>query len=195
VWESISILTTPAASICTESKRDRFRGDAAIGVRPLATIRMSKTTRKLLMLAASALVLVSLGCGDPHPNSDFEGQRGEQVPSEPPKVIDMKAKWRAEGRAEAEQDLSAGKLRLKVYGLPAPWSRKYHESARKQRGVELVGVAGCLVSQELEERVAGYNEPMQQEIDRRFGPGALEELAATARAEYEKQEAARNAKP
>jgi hypothetical protein len=125
-------------------------------------------TRPLLLLAASAVLVTALGCGDP------------------------KAKWRAEGRAEAVQDLATGKLRLKTYGLPAPWSWKCHEMARDKFGVEFDTVAGCVVDDELVERVTGYNEPMQREIDRRHGPGALEKLAEAARTEYQREQDAKS---
>ena len=104
---------------------------------------------------------------------------------------DQKAKWRSEGRSEAEKDLAAGQLRLKIYGLPFPWDRKYREMAWERLGVELDFVAGCIVDDELVERVAGYNEPMQREIDRRHGPGAMDKLAEAARAEYQRNEEGR----
>lgn len=128
---------------------------------------MTAMRQPLLLLAASAVLLAALGCGDP------------------------KARWRAEGRAEAERNLAAGKLGLKTYGLPAPWSWKYRDIAREKLGVEFNAVAGCVVDDELVERAAGYNEPMQREIDRRHGPGALQKLAEVARAEYQKEQEAK----
>jgi hypothetical protein len=129
-------------------------------------------TRPLLFLAASAVLATALGCED--------------------RKADQKAKWRAEGRAEGDSDLAAGKLRLKTYGLPVEWSRLYHQMARDKLGLEFDTVAGCVVDDELVERAAGYNEPMRREIDRRYGPGALESLAEAARAEYQREQDAKN---
>ena len=62
--------------------------------------------------------------------------------------------------------------------------------------VEFETVAGCVVSEELRERAKGYNEPMQQEINRRFGAGALENLDEEARLQYQQQlEIGRKVKP
>jgi hypothetical protein len=99
---------------------------------------------------------------------------------------DAKGRWRAESTAEAERDLKAGKLRLKTYGLPAPWSGRFRALAREKLGVEIEAVAGCVVGEDLLERTAGYNGPMRQEINRRFGPGALDKLAEEARAQHQK---------
>jgi hypothetical protein len=100
---------------------------------------------------------------------------------------DPKAKWRAEGRAEAERDLAAGKLGLKSYGLPVRWQRKYHEMAREKLGVEYNVVAGCMVDDELVEQTEGYNEPMLREINRRHGSDALDKVWEAAKSEYEKE--------
>jgi hypothetical protein len=137
--------------------------------------------RSLLFLAVSSTALATLlGCGDPKAVT-------------PPEA---KAKWRAEGRAEAEQDLAAWKLRLKTYGLPSEWSWKYQKMAWKKFRVEFEVVAGCGVSDELVQRADGYNERMRREIDRRFGPGALDKLEEAAAAKYRnKQKARRQAKP
>jgi hypothetical protein len=100
---------------------------------------------------------------------------------------DSKAKWRAEGRAQAESDIAVGKLCVKTYGLPAPWSQKYEALVKEKYGVEFDTVAGCVVSDELVERTAGYNEPMLREIRRQFGPDALEKLTEEARARHEQK--------
>jgi hypothetical protein len=54
-------------------------------------------------------------------------------------------------------------------------------------GVELQGVAGYCVTDEIVKGADGYNEPMQREIDRRYGRGALDKLAQAAQAGYEKK--------
>jgi hypothetical protein len=76
------------------------------------------------------------------------------------------------GGAEAERDIAAGVLRLKTYGLPAPWYARYAGLMRQRLGVELRGVAGCDVDDGLRRKVEGYNRRMEVEIARRFGPAA-----------------------
>jgi len=84
--------------------------------------------------------------------------------------------WSGWGRAEARRDIANGKLRLRGYGYPDSSTPEFFTQAKEKFGVEFHAVAGCVVRPGLVERVAGYNEVMQAEIDRRFGPMALEKL-------------------
>jgi len=105
-----------------------------------------------------------------------------------------KVKWRSEARAEeAERDIAAGKLCLKTYGLPEHRSRKYYAMAKEKYDLDFDRVAGCFVDEQLVERVKGYNEPMLQEISRRFGPNALENLAKEARVQSQQEDQADHA--
>ncbi len=77
-----------------------------------------------------------------------------------------------QGEAEAERDVAAGVLRLKTYGLPAPWFTEYSTLMRDRLGVSLQGVAGCVVDERLRLHVEGYNRRMEKEIGQKFGADA-----------------------
>ena len=89
----------------------------------------------------------------------------------------------AEGRADAERDLATGVLCLKTYGLPASWAVDYDRLMERRMGVRIQPVAGCLVDSKLRRYVAGYNGVMEQEIAKRFGPGARDAIVAEAQKE------------
>ena len=94
----------------------------------------------------------------------------------------------AEGRAEAERDIAAGLLFWKVYGdLPATWSGYYQQLFRERLGVQVEHVAGCRVSPDLRARTDGYNERVGQEIESRFGGGALAAVDREAWERYERE--------
>lgn len=94
----------------------------------------------------------------------------------------------AAGRAEAEQDLTAGRLRLRCTGLKCCASETIERMVWDKLGVKFETVGGCVsYDSELMERKAGYNERMKREIDRQYGTDAVEKLADGARAEYYKE--------
>jgi hypothetical protein len=78
------------------------------------------------------------------------------------------------GRAEARRDVAAGFLMLKSYGLASPRSRKYTKTLRTPVEIPVQAVAGCVVTEDLVERVRGYNEVMEAEIQRRIANGTLD---------------------
>jgi hypothetical protein len=119
--------------------------------------------RSLRVATAIVLVMLLAGCADP------------------------KAKWRAEGRVEAERDIASEKLRLKGWGYPAPWSAMYKKMTKDELGVEVETVAGCVVTEEQDERWGGFNERMNEEVYRRFGPGALDKVAKKAQERYKQE--------
>jgi hypothetical protein len=133
---------------------------------------MTAVARRVLSAVSGLALLAAVGCADP------------------------KLRFRAEGQAEAERDLAAGRLCQKTYGLPAPWCRGYEALAGQKLGVEFRAVAGCVVDEELIERVAGYNELMRRAIEGRFGKRALDDFAEAARVQYQQaQDARRGIKP
>ncbi len=88
----------------------------------------------------------------------------------------------AYGRASAERDIAAGLLKLKVYGPPPPpWYQEYIRLLHDRYGIQLVGVAGCIVSKSLTKEVAGYNDKMHYEIYTRFDGDVLESAAREAK--------------
>ncbi len=87
--------------------------------------------------------------------------------------------WRAVGRAEAERDIAAGTMKLKIYGYMAGFrdvDRVARVNLRDQLGLELEAVNQCLIDRELAERADGYNDRIQQEVEARHGVGAIEQV-------------------
>jgi hypothetical protein len=84
------------------------------------------------------------------------------------------AEYRA-GKREAETDLSGGHLRYRIYGLGETWDGPdlYAEHLRNDYGIELVRVAGCVVTEELELQTKGYDDPMLAVIETRYGKNLL----------------------
>src|SRR5688572_2438376 len=70
---------------------------------------------------------------------------------------DPKAAYR-DGRAEAQKDIAGGKIILKTYGLPAPWSELYRSNLLSQYQIVSRPVAGCAVTETFAQGVKGYNE-------------------------------------
>jgi hypothetical protein len=86
------------------------------------------------------------------------------------------------GRDDAERDIAEGRLVIEIF--VAPWSPDRGESILKERyGIELKIVGTDLVFTGEREHAEGYNELMETEIERRFGPGILEKAAAEAEAQ------------
>lgn len=96
--------------------------------------------------------------------------------------------WKGWGRAEARRDIANGKLRLRGYGYPDSSTPEFFTQAKEKFGVEFHAVAGCVVRPGLVDRVAGYNEVMQAEIDRRFGPMALEMLREESKLKQQEEQ-------
>src|SRR6185503_5704544 len=78
------------------------------------------------------------------------------------------------GRSEAAYDIRKGNLRLKFWGLISP-TRDYNEVLQRRYGIRGVTVAGCVVNSVEQANWMGYNEVMTAEINRRYGPRALED--------------------
>ena len=110
-------------------------------------------------------------------------------------VTDMQAAWKASspypvtdrpialarsfraalaGRSEARRDIRDGQLGLKAWGLPMPAVRVYRDILAKRYAIDYHGVAGCVVDATEEAGWITYNEVMETEIARRFGPDLLE---------------------
>lgn len=91
-----------------------------------------------------------------------------------------------QGRSEAKQDLTAGRLRYRTYGMPTVWDGPdlYAQHLRNDYNVELVTVAGCVVTEDLINRTRGYNETALAIIEARYGKGILERVRAQAVEEW-----------
>ena len=87
-----------------------------------------------------------------------------------------------DGRHEAQRDIREGKLILRSYGLMAGGTSPYTRLLFERLGVRTRAVAGCVVDATIIEKTSAYNEVMKEEISRRFGAEALEEIASLAAA-------------
>ena len=83
-----------------------------------------------------------------------------------------------QGRSEAKNDLASGNLRYRTYGLPEVWNgpNLYAARLRNDYNIELVTVAGCVVTEELVDRTRGYNEAVLPVIEARYGQGILQRV-------------------
>lgn len=83
-----------------------------------------------------------------------------------------------QGRFEARNDLAAGRLRYRTYGMSTVWDGPdlYAQHLRNDYNIELVTVAGCVVTEELVNRTRGYNETALPLIEARYGKGILERV-------------------
>jgi hypothetical protein len=83
-----------------------------------------------------------------------------------------------QGRSEANNDLAAGRLRYLTYGLAEEWGgpNLYAEHLRNDYNIELVTVAGCVVTEDLVNRSRGYNDTALPVIEARYGKGILERV-------------------
>jgi hypothetical protein len=98
-----------------------------------------------------------------------------------------------QGRSEAKQELTAGLLRYRTYGMPTAWNGPdlYAQHLRNDYNVELVTVAGCVVTEDLINRTRGYNETALPIIEARYGKGILERVRAQAVNEWKQTHPAR----
>lgn len=87
------------------------------------------------------------------------------------------------GKFEAHLDLMTNSYTLRVYGTHDFDDVRYYEILRHEYGVDVVPVAGCIVSYELRGKTRGYNDVMETAIEQRFGNGTVERLWQRARRE------------
>jgi hypothetical protein len=82
------------------------------------------------------------------------------------------------GKREAETDLSQGRLRYQIYGMTEVWEgpNLYAEHLRNDYGIELVRVAGCVVTNELIVHTQGYDDTMRAAIETRYGKDLLQRV-------------------
>lgn len=91
------------------------------------------------------------------------------------------------GELAASRDVRNGRYIELTYGLPVPWFPRGMELLHQRHPeVELRPVAGCVVTDELVDYVAGYNSYSVKAITRHFGHDVFEEAFNDAKAEYGK---------
>lgn len=93
------------------------------------------------------------------------------------------------GRATAHGDIAAGRLGVKMWGLPAR-SRTVYAELLQARGIEATTVAGCVVSYPQLGLWEGYNDVMNAEIERRYGKTFFQETSDAADEEFARRQSA-----
>ncbi|MCW5551812.1 MAG: LysM peptidoglycan-binding domain-containing protein [Verrucomicrobiae bacterium] len=113
----------------------------------------------------------------PKPDKDMLG-----YPNDPAKAVEL-------GQADARHDLSNGVMMVKSAGLPGPAWGEYTRLLKEQCNVELLPIAGCIVSEGLLAYLRGYNETSTAAIKQKFGADILAELDKEADARWQKKHA------
>jgi hypothetical protein len=80
----------------------------------------------------------------------------------------------AEGKDEAIRDLSQGKLIIKVTGMQMQGEARNHRRIYRRYRIRMNRVAGCIVTNEVDGNVRGYNEVMEKAIEEKYGKGFLD---------------------
>lgn len=70
---------------------------------------------------------------------------------------------------EALLDIKNGKLTIRCYGHSRRGESYYWDILTERYGIERVGVAGCVVEEDLTQQADDYNAIMVAEIQARFG--------------------------
>jgi hypothetical protein len=91
------------------------------------------------------------------------------------------------GKIEAYLDVMRGAYSIRTYGTPDGWIIQSKDILSNEFGIDVVVVAGCIVSGELREKSRGYNDVMEAAIEERYGRGILERLWRRAQSEYQKK--------
>ncbi len=93
------------------------------------------------------------------------------------------------GQADARRDLSNGVMMVKSAGLPGPSWDEYAHLLKERCNVELLPIAGCIVSDGLLAYLRGYNEVSRAAIQQKFGTDIFAELNKEADARWQKKHA------
>jgi len=130
-------------------------------------VRMTMRYRLIILWVALVACLSGTACS----KLAYRIEKTLKVPST------ITAEYRA-GKREAEAELSQGHLRYQIYGLGETWDGPdlYAEHLRNDYGIELVHVAGCVVTEELELHTQGYDDTMLTAIETRYGKNLLKRV-------------------
>ncbi len=83
--------------------------------------------------------------------------------------------------ADAQRDISAGKLIIKWFGLPDGSESNYAALAEQRYGITVQIVAGDVLTRQEHTYWSSYNRTSRREIELRYGPSALDSLETEAR--------------
>ena len=106
------------------------------------------------------------------------------VPTPPP--FDRDEAY-AKGRRVAEADIGRRRRVVRTHGCPPAWAEDYAKKLQRRYGIQVVSVGGCDPGAEAVVEASGYNEVMGPHIERQFGKGILEKVAASVEADYRRR--------
>ena len=110
---------------------------------------------------------------------------GESIPCRLPRAAGVDDEYRhRNGKRDAASDIARGHPRILTYGLPVHWIGEYGEILKRNYGVELEAVAGCVVSTPLTDYVAAYNKTMEAHLISLHGPDLFDKASAEAEKLY-----------
>ncbi len=89
------------------------------------------------------------------------------------------------GKAQAQADIANGVLAIEQAGFLMRFDEEYVRLLKQRYGIEVRRVAFCVVHEEVEEHMRGYNKAAGAEIERRFGQDCLSKAEHEAQALYE----------
>jgi hypothetical protein len=92
------------------------------------------------------------------------------------------------GKFEAHLDAMSSPYSIRIYGTQDGGIVEYKDILSNEFGIDVVAVAGCFASRELQEKTPGYNEAMEAAIEKRHGQGILERLWRRARSDYQRKQ-------
>jgi len=91
------------------------------------------------------------------------------------------------GQSEANAALSQGKLCWKLCGQPMAHDGLFRQVLKDDYKIDLLIVAGCNVTDELEQHVKGYNEIMTKAIVSHFKKDVIPLAESMAKKQFEEQ--------
>jgi hypothetical protein len=89
------------------------------------------------------------------------------------------------GKADAKKDVANGVLAVEACGFPMKADGEYVRLLMRRHGIEVRRVGNCIISEEVDEHMRGYNKVAEATIERRFGKDCLSNAAVEAQALYE----------
>lgn len=151
-------------------------------------MRYPKTMSSIRVLVRALIVVVVAGCSQP---LVFPWTRPTPSPSPTavvptPPPFDRDEAY-AKGRRVAEADIGRRKRVVRTHGCPPAWAEDYAKRLERRYGIAVVSVGGCDPSPEAVVEATGYNEVMGAQIEKQFGKGMLEKVAASVEAEYRRR--------
>jgi hypothetical protein len=114
--------------------------------------------------------------GEPEVMSPFWAERAEEARGAQPPGPRAPRQWAREGRQEAEREIQAGRLYFAVFGHARIKEPAEARAERRRLGISWLVVGSDIYDERLVRTAKTFNERMAEEVERRFGSGALERV-------------------